>query len=147
MPSVTTQNLFAPSFSCPCSSGVCCDKIFLVATNNCFSDSSHLLSCLSRHRIICCDTIALAILVLLQLLSRPTFLCLDKILSFHRFYFHDIKLLCRDTGFFPSTLNYVALRISLSPFFLCYSSASFCDKEFTSFKFCLSRHKFHHELA
>ena len=31
------------------------DKLF-------FSDSCHLLRCLSRHRIICCDTIALAIL-------------------------------------------------------------------------------------
>ena len=62
-----------------------------------FSGSCSLLSYLSRHRIMCCDTIALAILSsLLQFLSIPTFLCRDKILSFLSFYYHDRKLLCRD---------------------------------------------------
>ena len=36
---------------------------------------------------------------LLQFMSRPTFFCCDRILSFLSFYCHDRKLLCRDKSF------------------------------------------------
>ena len=140
---VVTSNLFAPSFSCPYSAEVCHYIIFLVATNNCFSPwqlcheilrnfmsrqetlwsrQIFLLWFLSLAELVCRD-IELYVVTqlpwsfssLLQLLSRPTFLCHDIILSF--------------------------LSFLLLLFFLCCSSASCLDREFTSFMFCLSRHK------
>ena len=41
---------------------LCRDKKLFGRDRLFFSGSCHLLSCLSRHRIICCDTISLAIL-------------------------------------------------------------------------------------
>ena len=131
MPCVVTPNLFAPSFSCPYSAGVCCNKIFLVATNNCFSawqlyldrisckslaifcrnkklfgcdrlffsGSCRLLSCLLRHVIYVVTQLPWPFSSLLQFLSRPTFLCCNRILSFLSFYCRDRKLLCHDTSF------------------------------------------------
>ena len=98
------------------------DKKFLRHDRFFFSGSYCLLSCLSRHRIICCDTISLSIL---KSSSIPTFLCHDKILSFLSFYCRDRKLLycdksfafnswlCRNKNFFVSILLVLLFSILL----------------------------------
>ena len=55
------------------------DKLF-------FSGSCHLLSCLSRHRIICCDTIALTILKYSSI-SVATYFSLIATEFYHSFAF------------------------------------------------------------
>ena len=56
-------------------------------------------------------------------------------------FYHFLAVIVAIENFFvatpvlPSNLNYVATRNSLSLLFLCFSSASCHDKEFTSFMF------------
>ena len=124
MPCVVTPNLFAPSFSRPCSTGVCRYKIFLITTNNCLSAwqlCPDRISCKSlaifchNKKLFGCDRFFFSgscrllsclsrhwtqlpwpFSSLLQFLSQPTFLYRDRILSFLSFYCRDRKLLCRE---------------------------------------------------
>ena len=160
MPCVVTPNLFATSFSCPCSYGFCRDIIFLVVTNIYFSayqfcrDKKHLgndrllfsnsfllLSYFSRYISICCDIIALPIL------SSSTISIATNFFSIATEFYHSIAFIVTTKNFFittqvlPSALDCVATKFSLSPFFWCCSSASCRNREFTSFMFCLSQQK------
>ena len=109
----------------------CYDKKFLGHDIFFFFGSCRLLSCFSQHRIICCDTMALAILKSSSIAVATEFYHSLASIVVTRNFFVATKV-------FPSTLDYVVTRISLLPLFLCCSSASCRDKEFTSFMFCLS---------
>ena len=166
MPYVVAPNLFASSFSWSCPSRVyrdkqlffnlatlsrqdflksleifCHDKKLLSRDRLFFSGSCHLLSCLSRHRIICCDTIALAILKSSSIYVA-TYFSLVAIESYH-----SLAFIVATENFFvatqvlAATLDFIATRISLFPFFLCCPLASCYDRKFISFMFCLSRQK------
>ena len=71
-------------------------------------------------------------------LSRPTFLCRGPLFSVVTEFYHFLAFIIATENFFvatlvlPSTLDYVATRISFSPLFLCFSSGSCRDREFTS---------------
>ena len=97
-----------------------------------FSGSCHLLSCLSRHRIICCNTIALAILKSSSISVVAYFSLVET-----KFYIPSLLLLRH--RFCLQLLIMSQQEVALFPFFLCCSSASCHNREFTSFMFCLSR--------
>ena len=81
-------------------SNFCRDRKLLGHNRLFFSDSCHLVSCLSRHRNHCYDTYFLGQSKFFFNFGHDLILfCRDKILSFHSFYCRYIKLLCRDTGF------------------------------------------------